>query len=94
MATTNTKYNQRYKYAQLSASTNAIKTGYGLLGGIFVSSATTLTITIYDNTTGTGTKIVDTFTAAAATRYAFDTVFDTGLSIVITGTGSFTLMYQ
>lgn len=90
-----TKFNSRYNFAQIAATTLAIKTGYGLLGGIFVSAASaTPTITIYDNTTAVAPKIIDVFTPVAATKYSFDTIFNTALSVVISGTVSCTIFYQ
>lgn len=92
--TTNTKFNPRYTYSQLAASTAAIKTGPGTLRSIFVSSASTGTLAVYDNTAGSGTKIVDTFSVAAGVSYPFDAFFKTGLSVVVGGTVSYTVLYQ
>lgn len=85
--------NEAYAYKQISAST-LIKTGDGILGGLFVSAASaTPTITIYDNTVESGTQIVSVFTPTAPANYAFPVGFATGCYIAISGTVSLTAMY-
>lgn len=82
-----------FNYKNISATT-LLKTGDGIMGGIFVSAASsTPTITIYDNTAGSGTKIVDTFTPVAATWYPMPFQFITGLEVVISGTVSATVAW-
>lgn len=82
-------------YAQISSSANVFK-GKARLAGIFVSAASsTPTITVYDDpSTGTGTKIVDTFTPAAATWYALPFAAGAGLNVVLGGTVSCTVAYS
>lgn len=84
--------NEAYSYRQISASTN-VKPTSGVLGGIFVSSASnTPQITVYDSaTTTTTTKIVDTFTPVAATYYPLPFGFSSGCYVVISGTVSCTV---
>lgn len=85
--------NESYNYTQISAST-AIKTGDGLFGGIFVSAASsTPTITIYDNTAASGTKVVDTFTPTAGQFYRIPACFGTGCYVAISGTVSCTVFW-
>lgn len=81
-------------YAQISASGNVCK-GPAALEGIFVSAAsTTPTITVYDDAgTGTGTKIVDTFTPTAGQFYPLPFRALKGLNVVISGTVSCTVGY-
>jgi hypothetical protein len=63
--------------------------------GIFVASASaTPTITIYDSaSTGTTTKIVDTFTPVSATWYTIPVSTSAGLYIAVGGTVSATVVY-
>ncbi|MDE2097922.1 MAG: hypothetical protein KGL39_11785 [Patescibacteria group bacterium] len=86
--------NEQYQYLQMTAS-GLVKNGAGCAGGIFVSSASgTPTITVYDSNTGSGNKIVDTFTPVAATPYPMPAVFTQGMYIVIGGTVSLTAYYN
>lgn len=84
--------NEAYTPRQISSSTN-VKADMGVLGGIFVSAASsTPTITVYDSaTTTTTTKIVDTFTPVAATYYPLPFGFSSGCYVVISGTVSCTV---
>ncbi len=85
--------NEAFNGNNISATTT-IKTGSGVSGGIFVSSASgTPTITVYDGTSTAGTKIVDTFTPVSATAYPFPFGFSAGLYIVISGTVSCTVFW-
>lgn len=85
---------QWYSYKQMSASAT-VQSGGGKLGGIFVSAASAApTITVYDNTAGSGAKLVDTFTPVAGTWYTLPFAYAVGLSIVISGTVSCTVAYQ
>lgn len=63
--------------------------------GIFVSAASsTPTITVYDSaTTTTTTKVIDTFTPAAATWYTIPVATTAGIYVVIGGTVSATVVY-
>lgn len=84
---------ERYGYKQISA-TALLKSGFGGLSGIFVSAASsTPTITVYDEliSSGTTTKIVDTFTPVAGTYYPMPFEFKTGLVVAISGTVSCTV---
>lgn len=82
-------------YSNISEST-AVKSVTGTFAGIFVSAASdTPTITVYDNTAGSGTKIIDTFTPSASTFYEIpNCVFSNGLYVVISGTVSCTVFYK
>lgn len=80
-------------YKQISASA-LVKSGVGKLRGVFCSSTTGGTLTLYDNTAGTGTLLVNTFTLAAATYYDLaDVIFGTGLYATIANTAEITLFY-
>lgn len=81
-------------YKQISASGN-VSPIPGTILGIFVSAASaTPTITVYDSaSTGTATKIVDTFTPVAATWYPMQFGTTAGLNVVIGGTVSATVSF-
>ena len=84
-------------YAQISA-TKLIKNSQGKVKGIMVSAASsTPTITVYDEeTAGTTTKVIDTFTPVAGTNYNFYDGINTtnGIYVVIGGTVSCTVYYE
>lgn len=65
----------------------------GALVGIFVASSTSCTIKLWDNTAASGTVLVDTFSAAAATWYPLPFTFGTGLYLTVGGTCSYTVSY-
>lgn len=89
-----------YEYAQITATTNVATVGgaaasYGYLRGIFISSATGGSITVYDDpAAGTTNKIIDTFTVAAATFYSLPSKYRTGCNVVIGGTVSCTVFFN
>lgn len=78
---------------QLSATAN-ICSGDGILAGVFCSSSTSGTLTIYDDAaTGATTKIVDTFNLVAGTYYQLPFAVANGIYLVIGGTASITAAY-
>lgn len=83
-----------FSYKQIATSGNVCAVD-GILGGIFVSAASaTPTVTIYDDqATGTGTKIVDTFTPVAGQFYPLPFAFSKGLNVVLGGTVSATIAF-
>lgn len=83
--------NREFSAIALSASTNAIRTGPGVLGGIFVSTSSSLTLTVYDGLTSAGTKLLATFTPATLGFFEMPFSFSTGLTVVIGGSGTFTV---
>jgi hypothetical protein len=76
-----------YKFLNIvlaAPTTTVVKTGPGILHTICINTtAATGTVTIYDNTAGSGTKI-GTITAFASTNpcFTYDAGFTTGLTIV------------
>lgn len=86
--------NEYFSCAQITATTQ-VKTGAGLLGGIFVSSISgSPTMTIYNDAGGgTTNKLVDTFSLVAGSSYPFPANFTNGLNIVISGTASVSVFY-
>ncbi|MDE1867652.1 MAG: hypothetical protein KGI08_08100 [Thaumarchaeota archaeon] len=69
-----------------AAATTTVKTGSGLLHTINVTTAgaAASTITVYDNTAGSGT-VIATLDGTVVHSYVFDVEFLTGLTVVIAG---------
>lgn len=91
--------NESFLYTNLTgANTYQIKSGSGTIHSIVVNTAggTTPSLTIYDNTAGSGTKIGTISGAAinAGASFFYDVVFNTGLTIVQAGTGDYTVTYR
>ena len=81
-------------YKQISATGNVCPQGGVALLGIFVSSATTGTITVYDsNAASTANTIVAIFTVAPATYYPLPFSVSQGIYIVVGGTVSATVSF-
>ncbi len=81
-------------YVQMSASAN-VSPVPSELKGVFCSSSTSGTLTIYDSaTTGTSKKIVDTFTLVAGEFYKLPFYANEGLYFVISGTTQITASFQ
>jgi hypothetical protein len=79
-----------YTYKNIStAATTTVKSGAGVLHTITINSLGTVasTISVYDNTAGSGTSIavLNSLTTGQAT-YIYDVAFATGLTLVTTGT--------
>jgi hypothetical protein len=94
------KVENRYTHKNLAANaTTVVKNTPGFLHSLVINKigATANTITIYDNTTGSGTIIatIDSTIANAPTRL-YDVEFTTGLTVVIaSGTAAdITLSYR
>lgn len=83
-------------YAHISSTGGNVSAAACTLCRIFVSAASsTPTITVYDDpSTGTTTKLIDTFTPAAATSYVFGVRAAQGLNVVLGGTVSATVVYD
>jgi len=80
-------------YTDITASTSAIRTGTGILVGMYVNSTTGGTIKIYDNTAQSGTVINNTITPAIGFHNLGNAAFGTGLSVTIANTLDVTLYY-
>ena len=98
---TNQLITDAYDYVQTSATVNVATAGtaaagYGYLRGIFVSAASaTPTITVYDDpSSGTTTKIIDTFTPTAATFYSLPAKYKTKYNVIINDTVSCTIFFN
>ena len=82
---------EAYSAVPLAASGLA-KTGPGVLGGILVSTSSSLTVKVWDSLTATGTVIVETTAALTAGQFLRITAgFGVGCFVTIGGTGTFTV---
>ncbi|MGH9697968.1 MAG: hypothetical protein ACRD52_00745 [Candidatus Acidiferrales bacterium] len=80
-------------YTQLSATAN-VSSNPARLMGVFCSSSSAGTLTVYDSATNTTiNKIVDTFNLTASNFYRLPFQARAGLYVVIGGTASITLSY-
>lgn len=89
-----------YKYGNMTtATTTTFKSGAGILHSITINSLGTVasTVTVYDNTAGSGTQIaiLNSLSSGQGT-YVYDVAFTTGLTITTTGTAApnITVSYQ
>lgn len=80
-------------YSNITA-TGTVKTGEGVLVGMYVNSTSSGTIKIYDNTAASGTVINNTITPAIGYHNLGDATFSTGLHVVIANTLDVTLYYK
>jgi hypothetical protein len=82
-----------------SDATVQVKVGAGKLFGIFVSTSSSGTLTVYDSavSSASDSKIANTITVAAGTQYlSFPSgiFFNKGLYIVLANTATFTVVYE
>lgn len=76
-----------------SATTTTVKSGSGHLHSIVVNTTAAGTITIYDNTAGSGTKIGIMKASIVEGTYLFNCAFATGLTIVTGAASDITVTY-
>lgn len=76
-----------------SATTTTVKSGNGRLHTITLGETAAGTITIYDNTAGSGTVLAVLKASIAEQTFTFDIAFDTGLTIVTAGASKLTVSY-
>lgn len=81
------------KSVHLTAS-GLIKTGPGVLKGMYVNSTSSGTIKVYDGTSSSGTVINNTITPAVGYHNLGDVAFVTGLYVTIGSTLDVTLHYE
>lgn len=78
----------------ISAST-LVKSGGGVLAGIFVASASSSpTIKVWNNTTNSTNVLVNTFTPIGGTWYPMPLTFSEGLYVEIGGTVDCTVSFS
>lgn len=82
-------------YKQMSAD-GVVKDSFGKLYSITVSSTSSGTLTVYDGTSTSGVKMIDTITPSAGATYYFPQgmQFNSGLYIDIGNTISLTVTYE
>lgn len=81
-------------YTNLSAS-GQVLAGSGVLLSIFVASASNSpTIKVWDNTAGSGSIVINTFTPVAGTSYPIFAEVNTGCYVTISGTVDCTAFSQ
>lgn len=77
-----------------TATTTTVKTGRGNLARIIVGETAAGSITIYDNTAGSGTVIGVLKASIVEGVYEFQTRFQTGLTIVTAGASKITVIWE
>ena len=97
--TVNVSDSRSYKNITTGATTT-VKSGLGALHSIIVNTfVASATITVYDNTAASGTKIAtitlpSTITSDAPVTINYDIGFATGLTIVTSGATDITVSYR
>ena len=76
-----------------TATTTTVKSGAGTLHKIIINLSAAGTITIYDNTAGSGAKIATIKASASEGHYDFNCKFTTGLTIVTGAATEITAIY-
>jgi ABC-type nitrate/sulfonate/bicarbonate transport system permease component len=76
----------------ISAS-GLVRPGPGAVVNILVNSSTSGTLTLWDNTSATGTKITNATVLTAGSTLSLYATFNTGLFATIGGTADITIMY-
>jgi hypothetical protein len=77
-----------------TATTTTVKTGRGNLAKIVVNSTSAGSITVYDNTAGSGTKITTLKASIAEGTYEYNCRFLVGLTIVTGGASDITVIWE
>lgn len=77
-----------------TATTTTVKSGIGRLQAIVVNTTAAGTITIYDNTAASGTKIGTMKTSIVEGTYTFNCRFQTGLTIVTGAASDITVIWE
>lgn len=81
-----------YRTSSLSAS-GLVKTGQGRFGGVQVTTSTSGSIKLWDNTAASGSVVIDTFTVYPGDTYWWPSEFTNGLYLTITGTVTVTVFF-
>lgn len=73
-----------------TSTTTTVKSGAGVLHIVNVNTLGTVasTVTVYDNTSGSGTKIATINSLTLSGPFQYDIAFSTGLTLVTTGTAA------
>lgn len=76
-----------------SATTTVVKSGSGYLKSVTVNTTAAGTITIYDNTAGSGAVVAVLATSVAPQTFHYDITFTTGLTIVTAAASDITVSF-
>jgi len=89
------KVEERFANAYIStATTTVVKTGGGVLHAITLGETAAGSITIYDNTAGSGTIIAVLKASIVEQTFIFDVAFATGLTVVTAGASKLNVSYR
>ena len=89
------KVEQRYQELNLAAAaTPVVKTGPGVLHAIIVNATIAGTITLYDSTTASGTKMATLKASIGENTYRYICTFLAGLTIVLAAASDVTVVYR
>ena len=75
-------------------TTTVVKSGRGNLGAVIVNTSAAGTVTMYDNTAASGTKIGTLKSSIAEGSYLFNVRFMTGLTIVTGAASDLTVTWE
>jgi hypothetical protein len=82
----------KYNYIS-TATTTVVKSGPGALLSVVLGNSTAGTITIYDNTAGSGSIIAKFNASTSPFSFGVGALFNTGCTVVTTSTDQVTLVY-
>lgn len=89
------KVEERYSYTNISsATTTTVKSGSGFLHAIVINTTAAGTITVYDNTAGSGTTIATIAASSADKTLIYNVSFTVGLTIVTAAASNITVSYR
>lgn len=89
------KIEQRNSFTNItSATTTVVKSGAGFLHAITVNTTAAGAITIYNNTSATGTKIATIKASVAEQTFTYNVSCSTGLTIVTAAASDITVSYR
>ena len=76
-----------------AAETNQLRSGQGILKRVYVPNVgTTMTVDIYDATSGTTNKIVEYVTADGKANLELNLPFSVGLRVIVGGTAGIVVL--
>lgn len=89
------KVEQQFSYANITtATTTTVKSAAGFLHSITVNATAAGTITVYDNTAGSGATIATLAASVGENTFTYDVGFSTGLTIVTAAASNITVSYR
>ena len=84
-----------YSFKNLADTVSqVVKTGNGLLHAIIINAKAAGTLTVYDNTAGSGTKIATFASNAPEGTYTFNLKFATALYVIPAAAVNVTYIYR